>query len=100
MRYAFDDDYLEYAGDAVVNEAAAYAKRVGAKAVKVTGYRATTVLSNGEKLVEKPGLAEIRAQNIATVLRGLGVSGVSAEWKSDAEPGDASHRRVTIAVAP
>ena len=102
--FAFDDDYLEYAATQVVTEAAAYAKRIGAANVKVSGYRATTLLSNGDHLVEKAGLAEKRAQNIATVLRGLAVSDVIAEWKNEAEPGDgqadASRRRVTIVVSP
>jgi outer membrane protein OmpA-like peptidoglycan-associated protein len=102
--YAFDDDYLDFAGDQVVTEAANYAKRIGAKSAKLAGYRATTVLSNGNTTVEKPGLAEKRAQNIATILRGLGVSNVAMSAKSDAEPGDgkadASRRRVTILVSP
>lgn len=102
--YAFDDDYLEYAANQVVTEAAAYAKRVGASSVKVSGYRATTLLSNGERLIEKSGLAEKRAQNIATLLRGLGIANVTTEWKSDAESADgktdASRRRVTILVVP
>ena len=102
--YAFNDDYLELAATQVVNEAAAYAKKIGASNVKVSGYRATSLLSNGNRLVEKAGLAEKRAQNIATVLRGLGVSHVEVESKSDAEPGDgqtdASRRRVTVVVTP
>ena len=102
--YAFNDDYLEYAANRVVTEAAAYAKRIGASNVKVAGYRATTLLSNGDRLIEKAGLAERRAQNIATLLRGLGVSGVTVEWKSEPEPGDGktdpSRRRVTILVTP
>lgn len=102
--YSFNDDYLEYAGNRVVTEAADYAKRIRASSVKITGYRATSVLSNGSRMVEKPGLAEKRAQNIAALLRGLGVADVGVEWKSDAEPGDgatdASRRRVTIVVTP
>ena len=102
--YAFNDDYLEFGANQVVTEAAAYAKRIGAANVKVAGYRATSLLSNGQRLVEKAGLAEKRAQNIATLLRGLGVSGVQVEWKNEAEPGDGqtdpSRRRVTILVAP
>ena len=102
--YAFNDDYLEYGANRVVTEAAAYAKRISASSVKVAGYRATTVLTNGERLVEKAGLAEKRAQSISTLLHGLGVSGVSVEWKSDAVPGDgltdASRRRVNILVVP
>ena len=102
--YSFNDDYLEYAANQVVTEAAAYAKRVSASTVKVSGYRATTLLSKGDRLVEKAGLAEKRAQNIATLLRGLGVAAVTVEWKNDPEPGDgqtdASHRRVAILVTP
>ena len=102
--YAFNDDYLEFGANQLVTEAAAYAKRIGATSVKIAGYRATTLLSNGERLVEKAGLAERRAQNIATLLRGLGVSGVKVEWKNEAEPGDGqtdpSRRRVTILVVP
>ena len=97
--YAFNDDYLEYSGDNVVSAAASYAKRVHASSVKVSGYRAATLLSNGERLTEKSGLAEKRAQNIATVLRGLGVSNITVESKSEPETG-ASGRRVAILVAP
>ena len=102
--YSFNDDYLEYAANQVVTEAAAYAKRIGASNVKVSGYRATTVLSNGEHLTEKTGLAEKRAQKIATLLRGLGISNLMVEWSNEAEPGDGvtdpSRRRVTIQVTP
>jgi len=94
--YAFDDDYLDFAGNRVVTEAADYAKRIRAPGVKVVGYRATTVLSNGNALVEKAALAEKRAQNITTVLRGLGVSNVTVSAKNDPE----SRRRVTILVSP
>jgi len=102
--YQFNDDYLEYAGNAIVSAAAAYARQSGASNVKVSGYRATTLLSNGDRLVEKAGLAEKRAQNIATVLRGLGLSNIVVESKNDPEPGDGqsdpSRRRVTILVDP
>jgi len=102
--YSFNDDYLEYAGNQVVTEAAAYAKRINASTVKVSGYRATTLLSNGDRLVEKAGLAEKRAQNIAMLLRGLDVAGVTVEWKNEPEPGDGqadpSRRRVNILVNP
>lgn len=104
VHYAFNDDYLEYAANLVVNEAAAYAKRIGASGVKVAGYRATSVLSNADRLVEKTGLAEKRAHNVATLLRGLGVQNVTVEWKNEPEPGDGqadpSRRRVTILVTP
>jgi outer membrane protein OmpA-like peptidoglycan-associated protein len=102
--YSFNDDYLEFGPSLVLNEAAAYAKRIGASSVRVAGYRATSLLSNGQRMVEKSGLAEKRARNIETLLAGLGVKNVKTEWKSDPEPGDgladASRRKVTILVAP
>lgn len=102
--YAFNDDYVEFASIATVGKAAAYATKIGASAVNVMGYRATTLLSNGKPLVERTELAEKRAQDIATLLRGSGAAGVSADWKKEPEPGDGktdpSHRRVTITVIP
>jgi outer membrane protein OmpA-like peptidoglycan-associated protein len=102
--YSFDDDHLDFRGERVLTEAAGYAKRIGAAHVNVAGYRATSLLSNGQQLLEKTGLAEKRAQNIASLLRGLGVAGVAVDWKNEAEPGngqtDASMRRVNIAVIP
>jgi outer membrane protein OmpA-like peptidoglycan-associated protein len=102
--YAFDEDDPEYPANLVVTEASAYAKRVGATKIRVAGYRATTLLSNGDHLVEQPGIAEKRAQNIATLLRGLGVPGVLVEWKTEPEPDDGltdpSRRRVTILITP
>ncbi len=86
--YSFNDDYLEFGAGRVVNEAAEYAKQAGAASVKVSGYRATSLLSNGQRLTEKAGLAEKRAENVATLLRGLGVAAATVDWKSEAEPGD------------
>ncbi len=94
--YAFDDDYLDFAGNRVVTEAAEYAKRIGAQSVKVAGYRATTVLSNGNTLVEKTGLAEKRAQNITAILHGLGIANVAVSAEHEPE----ARRRVTILVSP
>jgi outer membrane protein OmpA-like peptidoglycan-associated protein len=102
--YSFDDDYLEFGAGRVVNEAASYAKGAGTSNVKVTGYRATSLLSNGQRITEKAGLAEKRAQNVATLLRGLGMASVTVDWKSEAEPGDGrtdpARRRVSIVVTP
>jgi hypothetical protein len=104
LEYAFNDESFESGWIPVFTVAAEYAKRIGASSVKVSGYRATSVLSNGDRLVEQAGLAERRAQNVAALLRGLGGSGVSVESKAEAEPGDGvndpSRRRVTIAVVP
>ena len=98
----FDDDSLAGEGAHIVMDAAAYAQRTGAAKVTVTGYRETSALSNGQRLVEKSGIAEKRAQNVATLLRGLGVKGVRAEWRDAAEPGDGAgdpgRRKVAISI--
>jgi len=100
--FPFDDDSLAGEGAQVVMDAAAYAQRIGAAKVNVAGYRATSVLSSGQRLIEKTGIAEKRARGVATLLRGLGVKGVAAEWKDDAEPGngadDPDRRKVTISI--
>lgn len=102
--YAFDDDYLEFGSNRIVNEAASYANRIHASSVKVAGYRATTLLSSGNRMAEKPALAEQRAQDVATVLRGLGVTNVTVSWKTEAEPADGindpARRRVTVTITP
>lgn len=102
--FAFDDDYVEFGSIGIVRRAAAYAMKTGASVVRVGGYRATSLLSNGERLVEKSGLAEKRANAIATLLQGLGVAAVRADWKQEAEAADGksdpSRRRVTIEVIP
>jgi hypothetical protein len=95
--YSFDDDYLEFAGNAIVTEAAAYAKRPGAGTVTITGYQGATILSNGIRITEKEGLSETRAKNIATVLKGLGASVTKIESKTDTQAGPAG-RRVVITI--
>ena len=101
--YAFNDDYVAFSPVQRVQQAATYAKQTGA-GPRVFGYRAVTVLSNGTRLVEKSGLAEKRAKDIAKLLTGLGLTNISVDWKEEPEPGDgqsdAAQRRVTILVAP
>jgi outer membrane protein OmpA-like peptidoglycan-associated protein len=105
--FEFDDDYVEFGSIGTVRRAAAYATAPsgrGSAGVRVTGYRATSLLSNGERMVEKPGLAEKRAKAIATLLEGLGVAAVRSDWKVEPEPADGktdpSRRRVIIEVIP
>ncbi len=100
LLYEFDSDRANLD---LVNQAAAYAKKIGGK-VKVTGARATSLLSDGRKLIEHEGLAEKRANSVAELLRGLGVGSVTIESQKEAAPADGvndpSHRRVVIQVTP
>ena len=74
--------------------------------VRVTGYRATTQLSNGQPLVELALIAERRARKLETILLGLGIPQTSLEvtWREAAEPGDGVSdplkRRAVISVVP
>lgn len=100
--FMFDDDSLAGEGAQIATDAAAFAQRTGARKVTVVGYRAASLLSNGQQLVEKAGIAGQRAQAVAALLRGLGVKGVATESKDDAQPsdgaGDPARRRVTISI--
>ena len=104
LQYEFNDDRAAFAALQTINEAAAYAKRIKATNVKVSGFRATTLLSNGQRMTENTGLAENRTQPVTTLLQGLGLTNVTSQSKSEAEPADgqtdASHRRVVISVIP
>jgi len=104
VHYSFNDDYADFQAQRVIEDAAAYAKQVKASSVTINGYRAASLLSDGQQLTEKAGLAEKRAQEVATLLRGLGVASLTAAGKADAEPADGktdpSRRRVVVTVIP
>lgn len=101
VQFAFEDTYVNYAANQVVTEASAYARRIGASRVEVTGYRSAVLLSNGQRLEEPPALAEQRARHIENLLRGSGAPNVTtrAESAVASDPSPA-HRRVTIRVTP
>ncbi|MGX7897006.1 hypothetical protein [Tsuneonella sp. HG222] len=79
-----------------------YAKQINASRISVTGYRGATRLSNGELLSEQEQIAERRATQVADLLKGAGLTTpqYKVEWKTRAETGDHTKRRVTVTVAP
>jgi outer membrane protein OmpA-like peptidoglycan-associated protein len=102
--FDFDSDYLTFHTTRVVSEAARVAKAVRPVKIEVQGYRATTWLSNGQKLIEIETIAEKRAKKVGEILIGLGLpaAAVSVNWKSEPEPCDGvtdpDKRRVTIKI--
>ena len=106
VSFDFDSDYLTLHTTRIVGEAARIAKLSQATRVEVNSYRATTLLSNGQALVEGQTIAEARAKKIGAILTGLGVpaAAVNLNWKSEAEPGDGitdpQKRRVSIKLTP
>src|SRR5262249_42053511 len=101
--YPFNEDSIDSAGAAILTESADAARKASGS-VKVTAYRGASLLSNGERLIEKPGIAEKRAQTVASFLNGLGISKVTVEFKDDSQSpngqSDPARRRVTIVVGP
>lgn len=79
-----------------------YARLTGARSISIVGHRGRTALSDGSALVERDRLAEIRAKEVAELLRGAGLTTpkYDVSWVDDPEEGDASRRRVTITVNP
>lgn len=103
--YDFDSE-LGARSLAAITDAMTYANAIGAKHVRVTGYRASVLLSNGERLTEASYLPEHRAKRLADTLRNIGVATgtISAHWQDAAELGDGADdyrlRRAVIHVAP
>lgn len=105
--YFFDSNYLPFpAEQATVDQAADYAVMTNARRVEVVGYRGSVILSNGEIMTERAGLAEQRARKVADILRDFGVpdSALKVSWKEEPEHSggvrDYEKRRVTITVIP
>lgn len=105
--YFFDSNYLPFpAEQATVDQAADYAVMTNAKLVEVVGYRGSVVLSNGEIMTERAGLAEKRARTVADILRNFGVpdSALKVSWNDEPMHSggvrDYEQRRVTISVVP
>jgi hypothetical protein len=89
LRYDFDGLVVfRHAGElTTVLEAA---RALPARRVAITGRRGAVVLSDGTLLVERADIAQRRAQQLAELLRGAGLTDVEyrVEW-SDA-PGEAT----------
>ncbi len=100
--FDFDNDYLTFHTTKIVGEAARVAKAIKSNKIEVTGYRATTWLSNGKKLIEAESIAEKRAKKVGEIMAGLGLANASVNWLSEPETcdgiTDAQKRRVVIKI--
>lgn len=93
VAYDFDSDYLTLHTTRVIAEAARIAKVTRAASITLVGRRASTRLSDGQVLIERADLAEVRAKKMAEIFLGLGfaASQVQATWQADAQPADGEH---------
>ena len=77
-----------------------------ARVVAITGNRGGVLLSNGTMLVEQPAMARRRAEQVAELLRGAGLTSVEyrVRWHDEAGAADgdddAALRRVTVELDP
>ena len=101
LRYDFDGLIVfRHAGELTAILDAARVHR--ARRLTITGYRGNVLLSNGTMLTEHASLARRRAEQIAALLRGAGLTDVEYEvtWHDEAGAadgdGDAALRHVTV----
>lgn len=104
IQYDFDSDFLFARDTRQLTEIAEYAHVSQAQKVAVTGYRGSTLLSNGQILVEKSDVARLRAERVAEVLKGLGAPASEVQWISEPAAAngetDFQSRRVAVRVVP
>ena len=104
LRYDFDGLIVfRHAGELTSIFDAAKARN--ARVVAITGNRGSVLLSDGTTLVEKPAMARRRAEQIAELLRGAGLTNVEyrVRWQDEAgaaDGDDAALRRVTVELDP
>jgi hypothetical protein len=105
LRYDFDGLVVfRHAAELTAIFDAAHARKT--RRIAITGHRGSVLLSNGTTLTEQPTMARRRAEQLATLLRGAGLTDVAYDVTWQDEPGspdglsDASLRRVTVALTP
>jgi hypothetical protein len=100
LRYDFDGRIVfRHAGELTAILDAAQTR--GARSLAITGYRGSVLLSNGTTLMEQPTIAQRRAEQVAELLRGAGLTDVDyrVRWEEEAgaaDGDDAALRRVTV----
>ena len=104
IHYDFDSDFLFARDTRQLADIAEYGRASQAHKIEITGYRGATLLSEGSTLTEMPSVAELRAERVAEVLKGLGVPASSVRWVADvAVPTgntDYDNRRTVIRIVP
>lgn len=106
LHYEFDSELAALTiGNAT--EALEYARYIEASAINIDSYRASSLLSNGNRLTELASMPERRANEIANTLQKLGLPNgteLTVNWHEDTIEGDGiddwQGRRTEITVIP
>ena len=83
-----------------------YARETQAKRIEITGYRGASLLSNGEKLIEAPDIGQRRAEQVAELLKGAGLTDIEYRVRWQDKPmkpngrTDPKGRKVEVTVGP
>jgi outer membrane protein OmpA-like peptidoglycan-associated protein len=104
IQYDFDSDFLFARDTRQLTDIAEYARVSEAQTVEVVGYRGSTLLSNGDLLIEKANVSRLRAERVAEVLKGLGTPASAVRWIGEPAAAngatDYESRRVAVRVVP
>lgn len=104
--FPFDSDRGSGPDMLKLKDLAVYAAAAQVKRVQVVGFRAASRLDDGGELVEKPQLAQARAEKIGGILRALGVPSAALDIRWEAAVADPvgiddwRKRRVEITASP
>ncbi|HEY0686979.1 MAG TPA: hypothetical protein VGD45_31845 [Steroidobacter sp.] len=104
LRYEFDSMVM-FRHAQPLQQIFEHAKQTGATNISITGYRAATLLSNGQLMQEDKEIGRRRAEQVAELLRGAGLVDVKYDvhWKDEVKRAkgveDASLRRVQVVVS-
>lgn len=105
VSYAFDG-LVAFNHSGPLGEILAFARAIKARSVDIVGYRGAVRLSNGQTIVEEPGIGRRRAEQVASLLRGANLTApeyrVTWEDAAPAADGVDDHvmRRVVVTVRP
>lgn len=104
IQFDHDSDFLFARNTRQLTDIAEYARVSNARQIEVSGYRGTTLLSNGNLLIEKANVSRLRAERVAEVLKGLGTPASTVRWVSEAAAAngatDYENRRVVVRIVP
>lgn len=104
LRYEFDS-LVMFRHAQPLQQIFEHARQSGAKKVRITGYRAATLLSNGQLMQEDEQIGRRRAEQVADLLRGAGLAELQydVKWQDEVKRAkgveDAALRRVQIVVS-
>ena len=105
VSYTFDG-LIAFNHSGLLSQVLTFARAVNAKSIEIVGYRGAVRLSNGQTMLEEAAIAQRRAEQVGTLLRGANLTTPEYQlrWQDVATEADGvdDHllRRVVITVRP